>query len=87
MRFLVRVTISNVSDQFAGGGERRIAVLAGVRLNAGVGIYMVVQRGHRLEAALADAALVRALLTVRFHVSGQQVTLVACVAAVVALIL
>lgn len=87
MWLLVRVTIPNVPNEFARGGERRVAVLAGVRLNAGVGIYMVVQRGHRLEAAFANAALVRALFAVRFHVSGEQVALVARVAAVVALVL
>lgn len=53
-------------------------------LGARVGVYVVLQGGDGLEAALADAALVRPLLRVRLHVPGQQVALVADVVAVVA---
>jgi hypothetical protein len=47
-------------------------------------VDVVLQRGQRLEAALADGALVRPLLRVRLHVPRQEVPLGRRVVAVVA---
>lgn len=58
VRLLVRVAVPNVTDQLSGGGERRIAELAQVRLGSGVRVDVIGEAGDGFESALADVALV-----------------------------
>lgn len=79
---LESVLVPDVSHQFATGRESVLAVLAVMRLSSGVRIHVVVQTGHRLEAALTYHTLVRPFVAVAFHVPGQQVSLQGHVVAV-----
>lgn len=57
---------------------------ASVRFDAGMRVDVILQRRQRLETPLADAALVRPFLGVRFHVARQQISFWTSVIAVVA---
>ena len=84
VRLLERVPVADVPHQLAGRGKCRVALLALVRAHACVRVDVVLQRRDRLEATVADVALVRPFLRVRLHVARQQVALRARVVAVVA---
>lgn len=49
VRLLVRVPVTDVAHQFARSGERRVAELALVRSDAGVGVDVVLQRCQGLR--------------------------------------
>lgn len=81
VRLLVSVLVANVTDQLAGGGEGALAELASVRFDTVVHVQMVLQRGLRLEPALAHTAPVRSVLGVRLQVAKEEVTAMAVVTA------
>lgn len=59
VRLLVSVLVANMPHQLSGRRESGVAVLARMRLCSGVSVDVIGEAGHRLEAALADVALVR----------------------------
>lgn len=73
VRFLVGVLVADVAHHFAGRRETTVAMLALVRLRAGVRVDMILERCPCLEAVIADGALVRTILGMDSHVPGQQV--------------
>ena len=62
VRLLERVSVPNVPYEFPGCSERGVALLALLRTHARVGVDVVLQRRHCLEASVAYVALVRPFL-------------------------
>lgn len=69
MGLFMRVSVLDVAHKLPGRSKRFLAVLAHEWFNAVVEVLMVPQRGHSLEATLANVALVRPMTGVGLHVA------------------
>lgn len=73
-----------MSHKLARCRERALAEFAAVWLGPGMGVDVILQGGDSFEATLAHRTLMRSVITVRFHVTREEVTFARCVVAVVA---
>ncbi len=68
MRFLERVSVSDVSDEFPAGRECRITFLTFLWSDSGVRVDVILKRRDCLETAITNITLVGALLENRFKI-------------------
>ena len=72
MRFLERVSVSDVSDEFSAGREGRVTFLTFLWSDPGVRVDVILKRRDRLETAITNITLVGALLEKKINFFFQN---------------
>ena len=60
--------------QLTRGGESTVTIFTSVRFRSSVSVYMILERRQSFETTLTDAAFMRSLFGVRFHMTRQQIS-------------